>query len=158
MRPFSSIVRSGWFGWNKDDIQWQVTAGDGIGRYINESDNAALVTNFLNTPTTPAQAAQVRVKTVPAIGISGGYQHWWLPNLRSDATFGYAYYNYYSNIIGPVEALTANKQLVTVHANLIWTPVGFIDTGIEFFWGQRRVVANLYGKEEAVLANFRVKF
>jgi Porin subfamily/DcaP outer membrane protein len=154
----SGDTKPGWFGWSKDDIQWQVTAGNGIGRYLNESDNAGLVTNWLAPPTTAAQAAEVRIETVPAIGISGGYQHWWLANLRSNATFGYAYYNYNSTIIGPVESLNANKQLVTAHANLIWTPVAFIDTGVEFVWAQRLVVAGLYGKEEALLANFRVKF
>ena len=98
------------------------------------------------------------VKTVPAFGVSAGYQHWWLPNLRSNLTFGYAYYNYSSNVIGPVESLSANKQLITAHANLIWSPVGFIDTGVEYVYGRRKVVANLDGREQAVLANFRVKF
>ena len=31
---FSGDVKPGWFGWNKDRITWQFTAGDGIGRYL----------------------------------------------------------------------------------------------------------------------------
>lgn len=154
----SGDTKPGWFGWSKDDIQWQATAGNGIGRYINESDNAGLVTNWLSPPQTAAAAQQVVAKTVPAFGVSAGYQHWWLPNLRSNLTFGYAYYNYSSNVIGPVESLSANKQLITAHANLIWSPVGFIDTGVEYVYGRRKVVANLDGREQALLANFRVKF
>jgi hypothetical protein len=41
---------------------------------------------------------------------------------------------------------------------LIWSPVAFIDTGIEYMWGQRKVVANIYGTEQALIGKFRVKF
>ncbi len=44
----SGDVKPGWFGWAKDDFQFQFSVGDGIGRYINESNNAALATNYLS--------------------------------------------------------------------------------------------------------------
>ncbi|MBV8738224.1 MAG: hypothetical protein JO007_13405, partial [Alphaproteobacteria bacterium] len=50
------------------------------------------------------------------------------------------------------------RQLQTIHANVIWSPVAFIDTGVEYMWGQRRVVANIYGQEQAIIGKFRVKF
>ena len=47
---------------------------------------------------------------------------------------------------------------MTVHGNLIWSPVAFIDTGVEYVWGQRKVVANIYGEEQAFIGKVRVKF
>ena len=154
----SGDVKPGWFGWSKDDITFQATAGTGIGRYINESDNAGLVTNFLSSPTSAAAAANIIVKPVTAFGTSGGYQHWWLPNLRSNLTFGFVYYDYPSQLLGPAESFDANKTITTAHVNLIWSPVAFIDTGIEYLWAQRTVMANIRGKEQMLIGKFRVKF
>ncbi len=61
-------------------------------------------------------------------------------------------------LIGPLAAVNTNKQVWTTHVNLIWTPVGFIDTGIEWLWAQRQTLAGLYGTEQALLADFVVKF
>lgn len=154
----SGDVKPGWLGWSKDDIQFQFTVGNAIGRYLNQSDNAALATNFLTTSASAAGAASVLVKPVTAFGASGGYQHWWLPNMRSNITFGYTYYGYPSQLVGPLESTNLNKEMVTAHVNFIWSPVAFIDTGIEFMWGQRRTVADIKAKEEALIGKFRVKF
>jgi hypothetical protein len=54
--------------------------------------------------------------------------------------------------------VTVNKELMTGHVNVIWSPVAFIDTGIEYIWGQRRVLANIYGTQQALIGKFRVKF
>jgi hypothetical protein len=134
------------------------TAGNGIGHFLNDNTNGALATNFLASPTTLAGAAQVRTATIVGFGASGGYQHWWLPNLRSNLTGGYMYYSIPSQIIGPSQSLNQNKRLITAHANLIWSPVAFIDVGIEYMYGQRMTVANLKGNEQAILSKWRVKF
>lgn len=155
-----------WFGWGKDDITWQFTVGSGLGRYLNESDDASLATNYLVTPAcaSPVRgcstlaANEVLAKPIFEFGTSAGYQHWWLPNLRSNATFGYSMEAISSQLIGPVESTVANRRVITAHVNLIWSPVAFIDTGIEYMWGQRQVVANIYGTEQALIGKFRVKF
>ena len=87
-----------------------------------------------------------------------GYQHFWLPELRSTAAFGYSYYEIPSQLIGPAQSIVSNKELMTAHVNLIWSPVSFIDAGLEYMWGQRRVVANIRGSENTVIGKFRVKF
>jgi hypothetical protein len=87
-----------------------------------------------------------------------GYQHWWLPNLRSNVNYGFAYYDVSTNLVGPSASMTVNKQLQTVHVNLIWSPVAFVDTGVEYIWGQREVLANIYGTQQALIGKFRVKF
>ena len=154
----SGDIKPHWFGWGKDDIQWQFTVGNGIGRYLNESDDAGLATNYLIMPTSAALATNILVRPIFEAGGSAGYQHWWLPNLRSNLTFGISHEAIPSQLIGPIEATNANKQVITSHINLIWSPVAFIDTGIEYMWGQRQVVANIYGTEQALIGKFRVKF
>ena len=81
----SGDIKPDWFGWGKDDIQWQFTVGNGIGRYLNESDDAGLATNYLVMPTSAAVATNIIVRPIFEAGGSAGYQHWWLPNLRSNA-------------------------------------------------------------------------
>ena len=154
----SGDVKPGWFGWAKDDITWQFTVGNGIGRYLNESDDAGLATNYIVVPTTAAAANNVLVRTIPEFGASAGYQHWWWPNLRSNVSFGVSREQIPSQLVGPLEAVNANKQVVTAHVNLIWSPVAFVDTGIEYMWGQRLVVANIRGTEQALIGKFAVKF
>jgi hypothetical protein len=152
-------VKPGWFGWVKDDIQFQFTAGTGIcGRYQNDSSCAELATNYLATPTSAAAAANVIIRPISSIGGVVGYQHWWLPNLRSNIAYGYELVDYPSQLIGPSQSIVSNDQLMTAHVNLIWNPVAFIDTGIEYTWGQRRVVAQIYGNQQALVGKFRVKF
>ncbi len=154
----SGDVKPNWFGWGKDDFLWQFNIGNGIGRYINDSADAALATNYLVTPSSPAAAGGVITQVVQEFGTTVGYQHWWLPNVRSTLTYGRAVYNIPSQLIGPVEATVANKQLQTVHFNVIWSPVAFIDTGLEYMWGQRVVVAGIPGQEQTLIGKFRVKF
>jgi Porin subfamily/DcaP outer membrane protein len=154
----SGDIKPGWLGWAKDDITWQFSVGNGIGRYLNDQSNAALATNYLLTPTSQAQANSILFKPIPAFGAQLSYQHWWLPNLRSNVAYGYVHYDVPSNLIGPSGSMTVNKEMQTAHVNLIWSPVSFIDTGIEYVWGQRKVVANIYGTQQALVGKFQVKF
>jgi hypothetical protein len=154
----SGDVKPGWLGYTRDDIQFQATAGTALGRYLNGNDTNALATNFLSFPTTQAAANNILVQPVTEFGASGGYQHWWLPNLRSNLTFGYTYLDYPSRLIGPLQSVTQNKSVVTAHANLIFSPVAFIDTGLEYMWGQRTTLANIKAKEQVIVGKVQVKF
>jgi hypothetical protein len=155
----SGDVKPNWFGYRKDDFQWQFSVGNGIGRYINDGTNAGLATNYLVTPASPAAAAGVLVKTIQEFGGTVGYQHFWLPNLRSTLAYGYAVYDVPATLIGPVAGVNVNRQIQTIHVNLIWSPVAFIDTGVEYMWGQRRAAAgDIYGQEQALIGKVRVKF
>ena len=155
----SGDVKPGWFGWAKDDFQFQFSVGSGIGRYINESNNAALATNYLTAPATAAAAANILVRPIFEYGYALGYQHFWLPNLRSTAVYGYAYTGYPTSLIGPTQGVVSNKVLQTAHVNLIWSPVAFVDAGVEYFWGQRVTASsNIKGNAQALIGKFRVKF
>jgi Porin subfamily/DcaP outer membrane protein len=154
----SGDVKPGWFGWAKDDIQWQFNVGNGIGRYLFDSTNASLATNYVIMPASPAAAANVLVRPISGVGVVAGYTHFWMPNLRSNVAYGANYYDIPSQLIGPTQSIAANKQLLSAALNLIWSPVAFIDIGAEYFWGQREVVANIYGTEQTLVGKFRVKF
>jgi hypothetical protein len=154
----SGDVKPGWFGWQKDDITWQFTVGEGIGRSIYDNTDAALATNYLTAPATAAAARNILIKPISEFGAAAGYQHFWRPDLRSTVAYGYAYYDIPSQLIGPTQAIVSNKELMTVHANIIWSPVSFIDAGLEFLWGQRRAVANISGSESTLISKFRVRF
>lgn len=87
-----------------------------------------------------------------------GYQHWWLPNLRSTVAAGFAEQDISGALIGPTQAIAVNKQLFTAFVNLVWNPVAFVTTGVEYMYGHRTVVANLQGHEHVMIYKFRVAF
>jgi hypothetical protein len=51
-----------------------------------------------------------------------------------------------------------NKEVYTAHANVIWSPVAFIDVGLEYLHAQRKTVANIAGVEDEIQGQFKVKF
>ena len=162
----SGTIIPNWFGWSKDNLVAQFNIGNGIGRYINDFNSVGVETNYQSVipdcatpqPGCKFPASAIAFRTVPLQGASAGYQHWWLANLRSNVTFGWQHYDISAPLIGPLASVDTNKQVWTTHVNLIWTPVGFIDTGIEWVWASRQTLAGLYGTEQALLADFVVKF
>jgi hypothetical protein len=84
----SGDVKPGW-GDGKDDFQWQFTVGTAIGRYLTNATGGDLATNYLVMPTSAQAAANVLVNPIMEAGGVVGYQHWWLPTLRSNIAYGY---------------------------------------------------------------------
>jgi Porin subfamily len=166
---FSGDVHPGWFGWAKDDFLFSFIVGEGLGDYLSGgwSNNAANVTNFTvatacATPTGACQgglaASNVLFKQVFGYSTNGGYQHWWLPNLRSTIAAGIAHQDLNSQLIGPVQDSTFTKEQWNAFANLVWNPVAFITTGVQYMYGTRVVVANGKGHESVLIGKFRVAF
>jgi len=162
-------VKPGWFGWAKDDFLFSFVAGDGIGNYASGGEKTwiPMATNFTLTTAcaTPQPgcagglaASNVIFKPVFGYSANGGYQHWWLPNLRSTFAAGFAHQDISSQLIGPNQAIAANKELWNAFVNLVWNPVAFITTGVQYMYGQRRVVSNAKGNENVLIAKWRVAF
>jgi hypothetical protein len=112
----------------------------------------------------------VRVRTTVEWGGELGYQHRWTPTLRSNINAGISHHDI-SNLGGPAGFVCAgaarttgaggcglNKEIVTSHLNLIWSPVPFVDVGVEYMYGHRLVLANLKGDENVLISKFAVKF
>jgi hypothetical protein len=162
-------VKPGWFGWAKDDFLFSFIAGPGIGNYssggyssaFNEATNFSIAT-ACRTPTVGctglASASNVLVEQIFAYSANGGYQHWWTPNLRSTVAAGIAHQDVNSQLIGPLEANSANKEIWNAFVNLVWNPVAFITTGVEYMYGHRVVVSNAKGNENVLIGKFRVAF
>lgn len=147
-----------WFG-TQDQLQYGFGDGDGLGRQATGSTNSALDTNYGAFPiTSQAAANNVLFKTISEWAGWAGYTHRWTPDLRSNVSFGQRHEDYNARLIGPVQSGVADKNLTTVHANLIWSPVPFADVGIEYLWGQRQVVNNQRGNLSSILTRFRMRF
>jgi hypothetical protein len=182
---FGMDIKPGWFGWVKDDFVAHITGGDGLGSYLNSSSNVSLATNYgapgtsaavpgtyggFNGPTSAAAASLIRVTTVQLMGAQIGYQHWWLPNLRSNFNGGWqsqfgipiSLVNANGTAAGAAhtggQANSLNKQLFTAHANLIWNPVSFVDVGLEYMWGQRTVLNNNHATMNTLIGEFKFRF
>ena len=123
----------------------------------NFSINTACATP---TPTCTglAAASNVIVKPIFAFSTNGGYQHWWTPNLRSTIAAGLWNQDVPSQLIGPTEANSANKEVWNAFVNLVWNPVAFITTGVEYMYAKRIVVSNAKGNESVLIGKFRVAF
>jgi hypothetical protein len=166
-------VKPGWFGWVKDDIIAHISGGDGLGTYLNASTNFSVATNYgtpstsattgtyggFNGPTSAAAAALIRATSTQEIGAEVGYQHWWLDNLRSNASFGWeSHFGIPIKLVGASQAASINKEFMAAHANLIWNPVSFVDVGLEYTWGQRTVLNNSTGTQNALISEFKFRF
>jgi hypothetical protein len=51
-----------------------------------------------------------------------------------------------------------NKELSLAHINLIWSPVAFVDLGIEYAWGHRVTVANGRGDAYTLQSSLKFRF
>jgi Porin subfamily len=166
---FSGDVKPGWFGLAKDDFLFSFVAGEGIGSYLagGWSNSTAMASNFTvatacATPVAGCQgglaASNVLFKPVFQYSANGGYQHWWTPNLRSTIAAGIAHQDVNSQLIGPAQSSTFTKEQWNAFANLVWNPVAFITTGVQYMYGTRVVVANGKGHENVLIAKWRVAF
>ena len=162
-------VHPGWWGYNKDDFLWSFVVGNAIGGYASGglATFFPMATNFTvttqcATPTATCKggmaASNVLFSPVFAFSTNGGYQHWWTPNLRSTIAAGYGQQDVNAQLIGPSSAISTNKILWNAFVNLVWNPVAFVTTGVEYMYGHRTVVANLQGHEHVMIYKFRVAF
>jgi hypothetical protein len=89
------------------------------------------------------------------------YQHWWNDELRSTIEASAFWSAINSNIVGNnVSQATSsnNKYLGMAHGNLFWSPVAFVDFGVEYAYGHRVNIANFKGDSNTILGEFRVRF
>jgi hypothetical protein len=174
---FGGDFKPGWLGWSKDDVIFQFTYGDGIGRYLNSSSNFSIATNYPAAPAPATAAAAASVLSTPTVEWGGelGYQHWWTANLRSNISAGINHHDIptfaksgtplcaFSLAVGSASQVGGgdcglNKELVSAHLNLIWNPVPFVDVAIEYVYGHRLVVSNLKGDQNVLIGKFGVRF
>ena len=128
----------------KDNFQYQINFGNGIGRYINDLDEAGEQDAVYD-------AANDRLDALLALGFYVSYQHWWSNKVRSTGIFGLVTVDNQDT-----QEASAYRRTYRVTGNLLWSPVHRIDLGGELLWGER---ANRDGsKGSAVQAQLAAKY
>ena len=51
-----------------------------------------------------------------------------------------------------------NTDLAEGVVNLIWSPVSFVDIGVEYLYGRRKVVSGQHGTEHVIENRLRLRF
>lgn len=108
---------------DRDDIKFTVTAGDGIGRYAGVG---------------AVRDAQIDGGELKAVGVLNGfvaYRHWWNQKWRSTFAVSALKADYDTNISGTA----VNKSSQTISANLLYSPVKSLTTGVELRHGKREL-------------------
>ena len=82
-------------------------------------------------------AAGGNLKAQDSIGGFAGVSHGWSDSMRSGVYFGW--------VRNDNPAMTANKTVRTLHANVIWSPVSQADIGFEVIHGKRETPAGAEG-------------
>ena len=127
----------------KDDLRFMATAGDGLGRYIG--------LNIVNDA-----AIKLDGTLDPIFTWSGfaAYRHVWADNLRSNLAGSYF------KADNPVR-LTTNQvtdESWNAFVNLIWTPVGPLNVGIELMYAQRTLEDGRSGNLQRVQVSTQYNF
>jgi hypothetical protein len=168
------------FTWGKDNMGGGLVGGNGIGDQIG--NGVGVATNFgaalagdpitVNGTNSTSKFYTSRTlydravlsQTIVAFAAHVYYQHWWTDQLRSSVDFsmnhndvpdlpGYALSRQTGGNAGAI-----NKELDLAHLNLVWSPVAFVDLGIEGAWGHRQVVSNLRGDCYTLQTAMKVRF
>jgi hypothetical protein len=127
----------------KDDFRFMATAGDGLGRYIG--------LNIVNDA-----AIKMDGTLDPIFTYSGfaAYRHVWADNLRSNIAGSYF------KADNPVR-LTTNQvtdESWNAFLNLIWTPVGPLNVGLELMYASRTLEDGRSGNLQRVQFSTQYNF
>jgi len=171
---YGGSISGNFFTWGKDNLTWGVAAGEGIGQMISSMGTGAVATNFggalvgqafnatdsrsFFTTNRQLYDAAVGGATITTFGARIGYQHWWTPELRSTVDFSMEHADVSTFYIGVANRNTSNKELNLAHANLIWSPVAFVDLGVEGAWGHRVTVGNQKGDAWTMQTSMKFRF
>src|SRR5947207_9217051 len=174
---YGGAISGNFFTWGKDNLTWSIGGGDGLGDGI--SNNIGVATNFggrLGGQAVNATDSRsffstnralydslVRATTITSWGAKIGYQHCWTPTLRSTIDFSINHSDVPGSVNqaatgGSTGAAASNKELSLSHVNLIWSPVAFVDIGVEGAWGHRVVVSNVKGDAWTLQSSLKFRF
>jgi hypothetical protein len=168
---YGGALSGNFFTWDKDNLNWSVAGGDGIGdgianasgvatnfggALVGQAFNATDSRSFFSTNRFLYDSA-VLAKTITSFSAKVGYQHWWMAGLRSTVDYSINHDDVPALIQASGRA-AVNKELSVAHANLIWSPVAFVDLGVEGAWGHRVTVSNLKGDAWTLQTSMKFRF
>lgn len=132
---------------SKDNFQFQLTGGQGVGRYLQDLGSAE-----------DGQGAVYNQDdaSLTALGTFGGfvaYQHWWADNLRTTVNFGYV-------SVENQDIQNDNELNNSIYSllNLIYSPFKRMDVGLEYYYGQRVNKIETSGHANRILLGAKYSF
>jgi DcaP outer membrane protein len=114
---------SGVIPFGRDDVRFEVNAGNAIGRY---QDLGVFADGMVD--------ANHHVKLVPILSGYAAYRHFWAPTWRSSLVLSAARADNPSGTVG-----TLNREVASGHLNLIWQPTASFQTGGELILARREI-------------------
>jgi hypothetical protein len=126
---------------SSEKVMFGVLGGRGIASYIDD-------TAGLNLDAAPISIMDESLKTVGLFGAWVGYEHRWSPVLHSTATVSFlrAYTDFIDKSFGPTYSATTPDEFVGIFresfyssVNVVWSPAPWLDTGVEYLYGHRKV-------------------
>jgi hypothetical protein len=108
----------------KNNIVLGVAYGHGMARYVADAAG-------LNLDAAPNSQTDLSLKALPVFATYGSYQHYWSPDLRSSATFGFVRVQNTDFQPG-----STYHESTYSSVNLIWNPLGTLDLGAEVIYGR----------------------
>ena len=136
---------------NRDQLRFHLTTGDGIGRYIQEAANTAAVVSGTGTN-------NLSIDSQKASGGYIGYQHWWTENVRSNFNLGYLNVDWNEPLLIQSVSDKQNKYIKSYHANIIWRLLPQVDLGIEISKAEREQVNGAKGDINRLQMSAKYKF
>ena len=109
--------------WKKSSLNWQVSFGEGIGRYVH---------SFTGTGSDAVVDVNGDMQILPVQSYVVGYQYFWTPTLRSGVVLALARLENQ-----PAQPDDAIQETRSPKLNLIWSPWQLIDIMGEIMWGER---------------------
>jgi len=142
--------------WGEDDfILWQLTYGEGIGRYINDLSSVG-GGDAVFDPAGKLHALPVfsgYVSYMHRWPMTRGFLKTWPGVLRSSFTFSWVNINNYE-----FQEDTAYDKTLRASMNLMYNPTRHIQGGIELLWGERTNKDGSKGKASQVQFAMRYLF
>src|SRR5215471_1623760 len=137
---------AGLFKVGKDNFVYQGAYGNGISRYLQD-------TSGLGIDAAVISAQRPELEAVPAGGIYGGYQHYWVPKLRSSAVFGFL-----QTENTPAQVASQFHRSEYGAVNFIWSPIPQLSLGSEFLYGWRVNKDNSTGNAPRIQLSAKYNF
>ncbi|WP_231890841.1 DcaP family trimeric outer membrane transporter [Methylomonas koyamae] len=126
-----------------DNIRFMAHYGKGDARYVSTT----------NTFADAALDSHGAIELSESYGAMVAYQHWWDKQWRSSITYGFAQtdYPHYAN---PV----LTRQVQSLHANLLWSPVSQAMLGVEYTYADRELIDGRDGVLQRVQFSAKYSF
>ncbi|RPD41361.1 hypothetical protein EG028_08555 [Chitinophaga barathri] len=130
---------------SKDNFVYQAAYGEGIANYFDDIGGDG----YDGIWQSPAQ----KLRTVPALGLMGFYDHWWSDKLST--TVGWGYLTLKTKSYQPGTDFNMSQYGV---GNLIWYPNTFMKVGLEYLYGYRKNINGMSADNHRIQFSTMFKF